>query len=80
MFILIIKLSILDFNSLLFKSDRFLLCSIINGINDPINAIITTRRSNNDAIDENRLLNLSFDLRNDENGLNINVNTIDIRM
>ena len=53
---------------------------MINGINDPINVIITTRRSNNDAIDENRLLNLSFDLRNDENGLNINVKTIETRM
>lgn len=75
-----IKLSILDFNSLLFKSDRFLLCSMINGINDPINIIIIITRRNNDAIDEDRLLNLSFDLRNDENGLNINVNTIDTRI
>jgi hypothetical protein len=75
-----IKLSILDFNSLLFKSDRFLLCSMINGINDPINIIITITRRNNDAIDEDRLLNLSFDLRNDENGLNINVNTIETRI
>jgi hypothetical protein len=77
---LIIKLSMLDFNSLLFKSDRFLLCSMINGINDPINIIITITRRNNDAIDEDRLLNLSFDLRNDENGLNINVNTIETRI
>jgi hypothetical protein len=77
---LIIKLSMLDFNSLLFKSDRFLLCSMINGINDPINIIIPIIRRNNDAIDEDRLLNLSFDLRNDENGLNINVNTIETRI
>jgi hypothetical protein len=75
-----IKLSMLDFNSLLFKSDRFLLCSMINGINDPINIIITIIKRNNDAIDEDRLLNLSFDLRNDENGLNINVNTIETRI
>ena len=31
-------------------------------------------------LSSDRLLNLSFDLRNDENGVNINVNTIDIRM
>jgi hypothetical protein len=53
---------------------------MINGINDPINIIITITRRNNDAIDEDRLLNLSFDLRNDENGLNINVNTIETRI
>tara|TARA_B100001175_G_C19070908_1_gene431276 strand:+ start:100 stop:441 length:342 start_codon:yes stop_codon:yes gene_type:complete len=71
-------LSILDFSSLLFSNDRFLPCSIINGINELINRAISIISSNKDPIDEKRLLNLSFDFRNDENGLNINVRIIDI--
>ena len=71
-------LSILDFNSLLFSNDRLLPCSIINGINELINRVISIISSNKDPIDEKRLLNLSFDFRNDENGLSINVRIIDI--
>ena len=70
--------SILDFSSLLFSNDRFLPCSIINGINELINNVISTINRNKDPIDEKRLLNLSFDFRNDEKGLNISVRIIDI--
>jgi len=58
----------------------FLLCSTINGINEPIISVIIIISNNNDVIEEKRLLNFSLDLRNDENGLNINVKTIDIRI